>query len=275
VPLGGLRVFLCHASEDEPTVRHLYERLWADGFAPWMAEENLHPGQEWRVQIARAVRQSEAVLVCLSPHSVGKAGYLNKEITIALDVADEQPEDTIFLIPVRLEECYVPDRLSRWQWVNLFKARGYERLRRALQVRAEGSTRRVALAGGAKPDVPSHIPPPGAPVQDEWFLLDRDLRQTLLQCSDYTGSDATLRALFRHPWLAHWHDGLPEAPTLQARVDLLLAYLVQKRTPRGMAAIPVMLEVLAERYDPNDACHGHLRSLAHRYTTLASTSPAP
>jgi hypothetical protein len=71
------------------------------------------------------------------PYNRSEAKVL-KEITIALDVADEQPEDTIFLIPVRLEECSVPDRLSRWQWVNLFEARGYERLRRALQVRAEG-----------------------------------------------------------------------------------------------------------------------------------------
>jgi formylglycine-generating enzyme required for sulfatase activity len=54
-----------------------------------------------------------------------------------LDVADEQPEGAIFLIPARLEQCEVPDRLSRWQWVNLYEAKGYERLMRALRTGAE------------------------------------------------------------------------------------------------------------------------------------------
>jgi hypothetical protein len=54
-----------------------------------------------------------------------------------LDVADEQPEGAIFLIPLRLEECQVPDRLSQWQWVNYFDERGYERLLQALRKRAE------------------------------------------------------------------------------------------------------------------------------------------
>jgi hypothetical protein len=40
----------------------------------------------------------------------------------------EQPEGVSYLIPVRLEECEVPDRLSRWQWVDLYKHGSYERL---------------------------------------------------------------------------------------------------------------------------------------------------
>jgi formylglycine-generating enzyme required for sulfatase activity len=40
------------------------------------------------------------------------------------------------VIPVRLEECEVPERLRRWHWVNLFEERGSEKLRRALRIRA-------------------------------------------------------------------------------------------------------------------------------------------
>ncbi len=54
-----------------------------------------------------------------------------------MDVADEQPEGTIFLIPAKLEACEVPERLTRWQWVNLHEPKGYERLMRALRARAE------------------------------------------------------------------------------------------------------------------------------------------
>jgi hypothetical protein len=115
-----LRVFLCHASSDKPAVRSLYRRLCSDAFDPWLDEENLLPGEEWEKEIPKAVRSSDSVIVCLSHNAINKSGYLQKEIGFALDVADEQPEGTIFLIPVKLEACDVPERLRRWQWVDLF-----------------------------------------------------------------------------------------------------------------------------------------------------------
>jgi formylglycine-generating enzyme required for sulfatase activity len=133
----SLRIFLCHSSADKPTVRDLYRRLTADGFSPWLNEENLLPGQEWEREIPRAVRAADVVIVCLSRGSITKAGYVQKEIKFALDVADEQPDGTIFLIPLKLEECDVPERLSRWQWVNQFEANGYARLVRSMHHRAE------------------------------------------------------------------------------------------------------------------------------------------
>jgi len=132
-----LKVFLCHASGDKPAVRDLYRRLRSDGIAPWLDEEDLLPGQDWPLEIPKAVRSSDAVIICLSSRAITKAGYVQKEIKYALDVADEQPEGTIFLIPLRLEECEAPERLRRWQWVDFFQEKGYERLLRALRVRAE------------------------------------------------------------------------------------------------------------------------------------------
>jgi hypothetical protein len=132
---SSLRVFICHSSEDKPGVRDLYKRLKNDRIAPWLDEEDLLPGQDWDYEITNAVRSSHAVIVCLSAHSVNKAGYIQKEIKKVLDVADEQPDGTIFLIPLRLEDCAVPGRLRRWQWVNLYEGRGYERLMQALHSR--------------------------------------------------------------------------------------------------------------------------------------------
>lgn len=131
-----LRIFLCHSSGDKPAVRNLYHRLSTDGFNPWLDEEDLLPGQDWQQEIPRAVRNSDIVIVCLSCSSIGKSGYVQKEIKYALDVADEQPEGTIFLIPLKLEECEIPERLRRWQWVNYFEEKGYDRLKRALISRA-------------------------------------------------------------------------------------------------------------------------------------------
>jgi hypothetical protein len=134
-PSHTLRVFLCHSSSDKPAIRELYRRLSADSIDAWLDEENLLPGQDWQLEISRAVHGSDVVIICLSRNSVSKAGYVQREIRFALDVAEEQPEGAIFLIPLRLEECDVPERLRRWHWVNFFEATGYERLLRALRAR--------------------------------------------------------------------------------------------------------------------------------------------
>ncbi|MEP0896276.1 toll/interleukin-1 receptor domain-containing protein [Leptolyngbya boryana FACHB-1624] len=129
-----LKVFLCHGSEDKPAVRQLYNQLLSLGIEPWLDEENLLPGQDWRYEIAQAVKISDVVIVCLSRTSVNKAGFVQKKIKYALDVADEKPEGSIFLIPARLEECLLPDRLSGIQWVDLFQKQGFERLIKSLEI---------------------------------------------------------------------------------------------------------------------------------------------
>ncbi|MEM9092528.1 MAG: TIR domain-containing protein [Cyanobacteria bacterium P01_F01_bin.53] len=131
-----LQVFLCHASEDKPTVRVLYKKLCSEGFQPWLDEETLIGGQDWRLEIADAVRKTHIVLVCLSHRSITKSGFVQKEIKYALDIADEQPEGIIFIIPLKLEECDVPQRLSRWHWVNYFEENGYKQLIRSLKQKA-------------------------------------------------------------------------------------------------------------------------------------------
>src|SRR6476659_3772956 len=132
-----LKVFLCHASGDKPAVRELYKRLVTEGVDAWLDQEKLLPGQDWRVEIPRAVRDADVVVICLSNKAITKEGYVQKENKFALDSAEEKPEGTIFLIPARLEDCVVPERLDRWQWVDLFEENGFVRLLRSLKLRAD------------------------------------------------------------------------------------------------------------------------------------------
>jgi hypothetical protein len=94
------------------------------------------PGQRWEREILKAIRATEVVLICLSQDSINTEGYVQREIKLALDAADEKPEDTVYLIPVKLEECELPISLQQWHAVNLYKEGGYESLKRALQLRA-------------------------------------------------------------------------------------------------------------------------------------------
>src|SRR5215472_8682604 len=136
----GMCIFLCHASEDKPGVRTLAKRLRADGFDPWMDEERLLPGQDWDAEISKAVAEADAVLVCLSSTSVDKVGYVQKELRRLLDIAEYQPDGRVFLIPVRLENCAIPARLSRYQYADLFAEDGYQRLRAGLKAAKFGRT---------------------------------------------------------------------------------------------------------------------------------------
>lgn len=128
-----LKVFLSHSIEEKPVVIELYYRLIAFGIETWLDEEHLLPGQDRKCEIARAVRESNVVLVCLSRTSVNETGFVQEEIQYALDVTDEKPEGSTFLIPARLEECVIPQRLRAKQWVDLFQKQGFERLIKSLQ----------------------------------------------------------------------------------------------------------------------------------------------
>ncbi len=151
----SLRVFLSHASEDKPKVREINRRLQSAGIDCWLDEECLLPGQDWQLEIRKAVRAADVVLVCLSNKSVNKAGYVQKELKFALDVAEKQPEGAIFLIPVKLEACTAPERLGHVQWVNLYEENGWERLLRALHKRAEDLNRQGAHKEARHPLDPS------------------------------------------------------------------------------------------------------------------------
>jgi eukaryotic-like serine/threonine-protein kinase len=95
-----LKVFICHAKEDKIEAKMLYNRLKKIGLSPWLDEKRLLPGQDWKLEIEKAVKGSDAIIICLSHNSVNKEGYIQKEIAIALEIAQEKPEGTIYLIPL-------------------------------------------------------------------------------------------------------------------------------------------------------------------------------
>ena len=128
-----IKVFISYAKEDIVLAYQIYNGLKDEGYGPWMDEGKLVGGQDWEVEITRAIEESNFLLACLSNHSVNKEGYFQKELKIGMDILDRQPEGRIYLIPVRLEDCQVPLKLKKRQWVDFFKGDGMERLLRAIE----------------------------------------------------------------------------------------------------------------------------------------------
>jgi predicted Rossmann-fold nucleotide-binding protein len=131
-----LKVFLCYAHADAARVHALYIRLTKDDVDVWLDKEKLLPGQDWELEIRKAVRESNVVIICLSKQ-FNQVGFRQKEVRLALDTAMEQPEGEIFIIPAHLEECETLESLRKWHRVDLFEDDGYERLMRSLRVRAK------------------------------------------------------------------------------------------------------------------------------------------
>lgn len=148
-----LKIFLCHSSADKAQVKLLHDFLLKSGAAPWLDSEQLLPGQDWNLEINKALDDSDVILLCLSKKSVDKEGYVQKEVRIALDRALEMPEGRIFLIPARLEECELPSRLQSYQWVDLFAPDGMDKLIKSLNIRAKQVKAGLLAADGAMPEM--------------------------------------------------------------------------------------------------------------------------
>ncbi|MFM7713583.1 MAG: toll/interleukin-1 receptor domain-containing protein, partial [Microcystis sp.] len=134
-----IQIFLAHASEDKPAVLQLYNRLKQAGYKPWLDKKDLIPGQNWREEIPKAIKASQIFLACLSANSA-KQGYIQRELRIALDILGEMLPGTIFFIPMRLEECEIPDLRLAEVGLNLrdihrldyWEEDGFEQLERAI-----------------------------------------------------------------------------------------------------------------------------------------------
>jgi len=121
-------VFLSYAKEDKPKVSRFYSRLKKDNLNPWIDDHYLFPGSDWDQVVRKTIRNCRFFIVFLSSNAINKRGYIQREIREALAVAEELPEDKVFIIPVRIETCEVPERLKKWQWIDMFKKGGYNKL---------------------------------------------------------------------------------------------------------------------------------------------------
>ncbi len=152
----SVQIFLSYARRDKEPVGKLYEQLSSAGFSPWMDVHNILPGEKWELSIRRAIQNAHFILICLSVNSVNRRGVIQRELKYALELQQEMLDSDIYLIPVRLDRCNLPDRLVEYQAVDWFEADGPERLlkalRQGLQRRQESDARKLEPL----PDNPFH-----------------------------------------------------------------------------------------------------------------------
>jgi len=136
LPATRPKVFLAYVQEDAAAAERLYRDLHRHGFDPWLDRKKLLPGQNWPRSIEQAIEVADYFVACFSQRATGKRGCFQSELRYALDCARRVPFEQTYFIPVRLEECRLPARISQQlQYVDLFPdwERGFERLLAALR----------------------------------------------------------------------------------------------------------------------------------------------
>lgn len=117
----GKRIFICYAREDLNAAYRLYNELTNAGMLPWLDKKHILPGQNWKVTIKKAIKESRYFIALMSSVFTSKKGYNQTEVKLALDTLDEYPEEDIYIIPVRLDDCRITyDKLKDRHYVDMF-----------------------------------------------------------------------------------------------------------------------------------------------------------
>lgn len=147
------KIFISYAKEDKSFAEKLYIDLRQAGVEPWLDNFDLIPGQPWDRAIRKAIDDSSYFIAVLSSRSVGKKGYVQKEIRHALAIAEEYPEDEIFIIPIRIDECEPSfEGLCRLHRADLFPSyeKGLKELLRVFKYESEEKPALVRVDAGKR-----------------------------------------------------------------------------------------------------------------------------
>src|SRR5437764_11077756 len=98
-------VFLSYCRDNKTEVARLRDDLIKAGETVWW-DQDIQPGQDWKLEVREAMKAACAVVLCLSAESQAReASGIYTEALDAITIYRDCAPGSIFLIPVRLSEC--------------------------------------------------------------------------------------------------------------------------------------------------------------------------
>ncbi|MGH7450587.1 MAG: toll/interleukin-1 receptor domain-containing protein [bacterium] len=113
-----MKVFISHSHSqiDEPLVRTVTKALQNAGLEVWDDRIEIFPGDNWAEKVAQALRESEAMVVLLTPnaldsqwvdhdigYALGEYRFRNRLVTVLAGPPEKLPEEKIPWILRRLK----------------------------------------------------------------------------------------------------------------------------------------------------------------------------
>lgn len=122
------RVFLSYQYDDRRRVEVLYHRLTESGFIPWMDSKSTIR-EKWWPQTQKAIKDSDYFLACFSSGSLRKKqSVFRDELALARKIQKRLFRGEVFIIPVKLTDCEIPEEFEQYQRINLFEKEGFAKL---------------------------------------------------------------------------------------------------------------------------------------------------
>lgn len=115
-----MQVFISHSHSDSPLAARVSKALQKAGLQVWDPKVHLLPGDNWPAQVGRALEESEAMVVLLTPNSISSP-HVKAEMTYALGSKSYRNR----LIPVavggreQLPKGEIPWIVRKLRWVDL------------------------------------------------------------------------------------------------------------------------------------------------------------
>jgi hypothetical protein len=158
-----VKVLIGSANADVPRVEELRAKLTAEGFVVLKDPGDVSSGADWKESFRTVIRDSRFFLIGLSNNSVDQQGRLEKTLRSKLEILWKGLNNETWLLPVRLEECLVPEKLLAFTPVDLFVKDGFGNLLEAMNVVIR---RRKSLAEAFSPELMEQSVPEPSSIFD-------------------------------------------------------------------------------------------------------------
>lgn len=119
---NSLNIFISYAREDIKFAQSLHRYLLQHDCNPWVDYINLQGGIEWSEEVTEAISKSDVFISCFSNSSVTKRGFVQKELNLALDISETIPEGNVYIIPLQIDDCQIPKKLSKYHVIRCAEA---------------------------------------------------------------------------------------------------------------------------------------------------------
>ena len=136
-------IFISYVHDDAQQVERICEALKAYDIDVWLDKERIMPAMRWQDSIRQAISQGAFFMACFSKQywSRNHGSFMNTELSMAIEELGKRRHNQQWFIPVRLDDCEVPDRsigpgetLKHLQYVDLFGDKWSDGMRRILTV---------------------------------------------------------------------------------------------------------------------------------------------
>jgi hypothetical protein len=117
-----MRVFLSYSSKDRELARKVRSVLVQEGLDVWDHGLEIMPGDNWAEEIGQALKESEAMVVLLTPsalesdvvrweidYALGNPAYAQRLISVLVGRPEQIPEEKIPWILRRLKMITLPE----------------------------------------------------------------------------------------------------------------------------------------------------------------------